>query len=58
MLVWFSSISILLNIMFHAPMGIFKLELIVSMEKTTYMEIGCHRRIVTNGHITVGSNSY
>ena len=32
--------------------------LTVNRQKTKYMEVGRHRGMMTNKHITVGSNSY
>ena len=43
------AMSIILNIVFHAP---------VNIGKTKYMEIGRHRGVIANAHIKIGSNSY
>ena len=32
--------------------------LAVNTGKTKYMEIGCHRGMIANEHIRIGSNSY
>ena len=32
--------------------------LAVNTEKTKYMEIGCHRGMIANAYIKIGSNSY
>ena len=32
--------------------------LAVNTGKTKYMEIGCHRGMIANAHIKIGSNSY
>ena len=32
--------------------------LAVNIGKTKYMEIGCHRGMIANAHIKIGSNSY
>jgi len=34
------------------------IDLSVTMGKTKYMEIGCHRGIIANAHIKIGINFY
>ena len=34
------------------------ISLAVNTGKTKYMEIGCHRGMIANEHIKIGSNSY